>query len=438
MTSLIRDIFLNVSLSITIITLWKFFSQKNINSDLYQKSSMALAGIMSILLCLLFPLDFYGKFEFHFLHIPIGVIGLYGGAAVSSIMFMVAFPLVFLFADRLDLAIILLVCQTVVNIIMSKYFLKWKTNMKIVIGTLLTTIISVILLATLIVQNPGDISIVNFALGILCLQIISVAFYFYLIETFKITQVSRESFIKAEKMQGLYHLAAAFGHEIRQPLTISKGMLQLLTEGKWPADKQQEFLLASIAEINRAEKIIKNYQIFAEPYPSKSERFDLVNEIQQVISLIEPITDMTNIQIQSNLSSAWINGDKAKVEQCLIHICTNAMEAMKSGGRLTICSKNINGKSVIEISDTGIGMTKKQIARLGEPFFSLTSQKGTGLGMMVVFRTVESMGGKLEIDSEVGKGTNVKIIFTGNESDQGLDSIINPIQKAGKDYSILE
>jgi two-component system sporulation sensor kinase B len=164
----------------------------------------------------------------------------------------------------------------------------------------------------------------------------------------------------------------------------------------------------------------------------------LVNEIQQVISLIEPITDMTNIQIQSNLSSAWINGDKAKVEQCLIHICTNAMEAMESGGRLTIRSKNINGKSVIEISDTGTGMTKKQIARLGEPFFSLTSQKGTGLGMMVVFRTVESMGGKLEIDSEVGKGTNVKIIFTGNDSDQGLDSIINPIHKAGKDYSILE
>ncbi|MDX1805823.1 MAG: ATP-binding protein [Paenisporosarcina sp.] len=412
MTSLIRDIFLNVSLSITIITLWKFFSQKNINSDLYQKSSMALAGIISILLCLVFPLDFYGKFDFHFLHIPIGIIGLYGGAAVSSIMLIVAFPLVFLFADRLELAIILLVVQTVVNIIMSNYFLKWKTNMKIVIGTLLTTIISVILLATLIVQNPGNNSIVNFALGILCLQIISVAFYFYLIETFKVTQVSRESLIKAEKMQGLYHLAAAFGHEIRQPLTISKGMLQLLTEGKWPADKQQEFLLASIAEINRDEKIIKNYQIFAEPYPSKSERFDLVNEIQQVISLIEPITDMNNIQIQSNLSSAWINGDKAKVEQCLIHICTNAMEAMESGGCLTIRSKNINGKSVIEISDTGIGMTKKQITRLGEPFFSLTDQKGTGLGMMVVFRIVESMGGKLEIDSEVGKGTNVKIIFT--------------------------
>ena len=419
MTSLIRDVFLNVTLSITIITLWKFFSQKNINSDLYQKSSMALAGIISILLCLVFPVDFYGKFEFHFLHIPIGVIGLYGGAVVSSIMFMVAFPLVFLFPDGLELAIILLVCQTAVNIIMSKYFLKWKTNMKIVIGTLLTTIISVILLATLIVQNPGDTSIVNFVLGILCLQIVSVAFYFYLIETFKITQVSRESFIKAEKMKGLYHLAAAFGHEIRQPLTISKGMLQLLTEDKWPADKQQEFLLASIAEINRAEKIIKNYQIFAEPFPSKSERFDLVNEIQQVIDLIEPIANITNIQIHSNLSPAYINGDKAKVEQCLIRICTNAMEAMESmefGGRLTIRSKNINGKSVIEIADTGIGMTKKQIARLGEPFFSLTDQKGTGLGMMVVFRTVESMGGKLEINSEVGKGTNVKIIFDENKS----------------------
>jgi two-component system sporulation sensor kinase B len=417
MTSLIRDIFLNVTLSITIITFWKFFSQKNMDSNLYQKSSLTVAAIISILLCLLFPIDFYSRFDFNFLHIPIGIIGLYGGIAVSSIMFTVAFPLIFLFGgDRLELVIILLVSQTAINVILSKYFIKWKTNMKIIIGTLLTTIITSILIATLVVQNLGDSSILNFGMGILFLQIICVAFYFYLIETFKLTQVSKESLLKAQKMEGLYHLAAAFGHEIRQPITICKGMLQLLTGDKWPADKQQEFLLASIAEINRAEKIIKNYQIFAEPYPSKSERFDLVNEIQQVISLIEPITDMTNIQIQSNLSSAWINGDKAKVEQCLIHICTNAMEAMESGGRLTIRTKNINGKAVIEISDTGIGMTKKQIARLGEPFFSLNDQKGTGLGMMVVFRIVESMKGKLEIKSEVGKGTNVKIIFDENES----------------------
>lgn len=427
MTSLIRDIFLNVSLSITVITLWKFFAQKNMDSNLFQKFSVAFTAILSVFLCLSFPLDFYGRFELSFLHIPIGIIGLYGGIVVSAVMFIVSFPLIFLFSeDNLDIILLLLVFQTVINIILGRYFLKWNTKMKIIIGTLLITIISFILLGTLVAQNQGNTSILKFGIGILLLQIIFVAFYFYLIETFKITQISKESLLKAQKMEGLYHLAAAFGHEVRQPLTISKGMLQLLTEDKWPADKQQEFLLASITEINNAEKIIKNYQVFAEPFPHQTERFNLVDSIQYVIELIKPIANVANINIRSTLSEAMINGDRAKIEQCLIHVCTNAIESMESGGTMTILSKNNNGKSMIEISDTGKGMTKKQISRLGEPFFSINNQKGTGLGMMVVFRIVESMKGNLEIESEVGKGTNVKIILAENDSVHGLDSITNP------------
>lgn len=427
MTSLIRDIFLNVSLSITVITLWKFFAQKNMDSNLFQKFSVAFTAILSVFLCLSFPLDFYGRFELSFLHIPIGIIGLYGGIVVSAVMFIVSFPLIFLFSeDNLDIILLLLVFQTVINIILGRYFLKWNTKMKIIIGTLLITIISFILLGTLVAQNQGNTSILKFGIGILLLQIIFVAFYFYLIETFKITQISKESLLKAQKMEGLYHLAAAFGHEVRQPLTISKGMLQLLTEDKWPADKQQEFLLASITEINNAEKIIKNYQVFAEPFPHQTERFNLVDSIQYVIELIKPIANVANINIRSTLSEAMINGDRAKIEQCLIHVCTNAIESMESGGTMTILSKNNNGKSMIEISDTGKGMTKKQISRLGEPFFSINNQKGTGLGMMVVFRIVESMKGNLEIESEVGKGTNVKIILAENDSVHGLDYITNP------------
>lgn len=427
MTSLIRDIFLNVSLSITVIMLWKFFFQKNMDSNLFQKYSVAFTAILSVLLCLTFPIDFNGEFELSFLHIPIGIIGLYGGITIGFIMLMVSLPIFFVGSeDQLELFVILLVTQTVINFILSKYFIKWKTKMKIIVGTLIVTMIYFILLANIIVEHPGDTSILTFAIGILLLQIIFVAFYFYLIETFKITQISRESFLKSQKMEGLYHLAAAFGHEVRQPLTISKGMLQLLTEDKWPEDKQQEFLLASIAEINNAEKIIKNYQVFAEPFPNKTERFDLVDSIKHVIELIKPIANVTNINISSTLSEALINGDKAKIEQCLIHVCTNAMESMESGGTMTILSKSSDGKSMIEITDTGKGMTKRQISRLGEPFFSLNDQKGTGLGMMVVFRIVEGMKGKLEIESEVGKGTNVKIIFTENDSVYGLDSIMTP------------
>lgn len=412
MTSLIRDVFLNVTLSITMITLWKFYSRKYVGSVFYQKLILTLTALVSIILVFSFPIDLLGRFELNFLHIPIGIIGLYGGIAMSLIMFIGALPFLFLFIeDGLEVAIILLIVQTVINVILSKYFIKWKAKIKIIIGTLNTSIILVIFLVNMVFQYQVNNSIINLGIGIFFIQILCIAFYFYLIENFRLMLVTRETLLKAQKMEGLYHLAASFGHEIRQPLTISKGMLQLLTEEKWANENQQKFLLSSIAEINRAEKIIKNYQIFAEPFPSKLEQFDLVDEIHLVVNLIKPIANRSSIHIQTDLSSAWVIGDKSKIEQCLLHICTNAVEAMQSGGNLTIYSKNIKGKSIIDISDTGIGMTREQISRLGEPFFSLNDQKGTGLGMMVVFRIIEGMKGKLEIKSEVGKGTNVRIIF---------------------------
>ena len=359
MTNLIRDLFLNVTLSITMITLWKFFTRKNIDSVFNKKLILGFTAIVAIILCFSFTIDFLGRLEFNFLYIPIGIIGLYGGFVISSIMFVGALPFIFLFTDEgMELAIILLVGQTVINGFLSKYFIKWTTNMKIITGTFITSVISAILVINPVVQNKGDIIFLYFGLGIFLLQLLCVAFYIYLIENFRISLVFKETLLKAQKMEGLYHLAAAFGHEIRQPMTISKGMLQLLAENNWTADKQQEFLLVSLAELNRAEKIIQNYQVFAEPFPSKTEPFDLVNEIQHVINLIEPIAHKSKIHIHSYLSSAWINGDKTKIEQCLTHIFTNSIEAMGTGGHLTIRSKNINGKSVVEISDSGKGMTK--------------------------------------------------------------------------------
>src|SRR5690606_15181647 len=92
--------------------------------------------------------------------------------------------------------------------------------------------------------------------------------------------------------------------------------------------------------------------------------------------------------------------------QCFVNLMKNAIEAMPNGGILSVYSTVVNGKSVvIRIKDTGIGMDDKQLSRLGEPYFSTKDIKGTGLGMMVVYRIIESMNGFIEVESEVGKGT---------------------------------
>lgn len=397
---------------------WNFFSQKYPDSQLYQKASLVIAAIFSIVLCLSFPLGFQNRFEFNFLLIPIGIAGLFGGAIISSILLVIAAPLLFLLSEEegTGTASIVLVVQFCTNILLSPYFKRWKINKKMIIGTLLITIFSSVSIATTVIKNPSDHVILSIGLGIVFMHIVFVAFCFFLIETVQTKQVMKETLIKAEKMKGLYHLTAAFGHEIRQPITVCIGMLQLLNDDRLSKDKKSEYLFTTISEMNRAEKIIQDYQIFAEPFPNKSERLNLKSEIQKTLELFIPLANVRNIKINSYLSNAWINGDKEKLKKCLIHICTNAFEAMDSGGILTINSYSNKGKSIIEISDTGIGMTKKQISRLGEPFFSLNEQKGTGLGMMVVFRIVEGMKGEIDIQSIVGEGTKVKIVLHNGES----------------------
>nr|WP_269748564.1 ATP-binding protein [Robertmurraya korlensis] len=89
----------------------------------------------------------------------------------------------------------------------------------------------------------------------------------------------------------------------------------------------------------------------------------------------------------------------------------NSIDAMRSGGILFLFTKEDETGVHLSITDTGIGMTSEQVARLGEPFFSLKGNKGTGLGMMVVFRIVESMRGTVHVNSQPMKGTRITLSF---------------------------
>ena len=108
-------------------------------------------------------------------------------------------------------------------------------------------------------------------------------------------------------------------------------------------------------------------------------------------------------------------GDQSKFRQALINLCKNSIEAMPEGGTLTLESGLYKINPVISIKDTGVGMTKEQLERLGTPFYS-TKEKGTGLGTMVAFSIIRTMAGEIETTSELGKCTAFTIIFSKNPS----------------------
>lgn len=231
------------------------------------------------------------------------------------------------------------------------------------------------------------------------------------IETWKNHLFIRIQMIKTEKMEAVSQLAASISHEVRNPLTTVKGFLQLLKDGDLDRHKSQEFISMAIEEVDRANTIIHDYLTFAKPSIDKVEIMDVEKELTKTINVIQPLAHMNNIELTISLVPCFIKGDIQRFHQCIHNLLRNSVEAMTQGGNLTVIS-SLKGERVhIQISDTGIGMSDKQVHKLGEPYYSTKGSKGTGLGLMVSFGIIRAMKGTVHIESEVGKGTTFFLTF---------------------------
>jgi PAS domain S-box-containing protein len=220
---------------------------------------------------------------------------------------------------------------------------------------------------------------------------------------------------KTEKLSIVGQLAAGVAHEIRNPLTSLKGFLQLLKERNETPDNSP-FYDIMLSEIDRIHFISGELLFLAKPQAGKFGLFDLVTCLNHVISLFETEANLYNIQLQLDNHfpknfTAKINGDQNQVKQVLVNIIKNGIEAMPSGGPITI-GLDLEGKDHIRIKvkDQGKGIPKDRLAKLGEPFYT-TKEKGTGLGLMVSSRIVETHRGTIQFDSTTGEGTTVTLIF---------------------------
>lgn len=171
------------------------------------------------------------------------------------------------------------------------------------------------------------------------------------------------------------------------------------------------FISYSLHEINRANDIIGNYLSFAKPALEKIILIDLKQELQKAINIITPMANMNCIEIVTKIDPHYFKGDPQLLQQGLLNITKNCIEAMPSGGILFIGTKEKNNKIMIRITDNGKGMTNDQLLRLGEPYFTTKGGEGTGLGMMAAIQIIEIMNGKLEVTSRINEGTQFKIHF---------------------------
>lgn len=227
------------------------------------------------------------------------------------------------------------------------------------------------------------------------------------------TQVRLQNeLMNAEKFHLIGEMAASISHEIRNPLTSTKGFLQLLQSGTCTEQERKLYIDIAINGIEQANHVLTDYLTFAKPSIEKEQTLQLEEELLHALSLITPLANLTNVRTHyiKQSTSFFIAGEKQKLNQCLLNILKNCIEAMPKGGDLYFTLVPDHKHIQLYIKDTGVGMDQEQVKRLGSPFYS-TKEKGTGLGMMVVFSVVQAMNGKIDIISEKGTGTTFLLTF---------------------------
>ncbi|OCA83465.1 sensor histidine kinase [Bacillus sp. FJAT-27986] len=215
---------------------------------------------------------------------------------------------------------------------------------------------------------------------------------------------------QAEKMNAIGQLAASVAHEIRNPMTVVKGFLQIFQNKSKLSEEELSYIKLMVDEINRAEGIINDYLSLAKPDLGSKEYVMLSEFSAHIVDLMNGYALMvSNIHLHFELDfdlEIYINTNEVK--QVLINIMKNGIEAMKDGGELTLSIQKEGECIVFSVSDTGNGMSEEQIKRLGTAFYSL-KDKGTGIGLMVCYQVIERMKGKIEVESEKNKGTTFKV-----------------------------
>ena len=212
---------------------------------------------------------------------------------------------------------------------------------------------------------------------------------------------------RVEKMAYMGEMAAGMAHEIKNPLASLAGSIQLLRESIQYNPDHDKLMQIVLRETDRLSSLVNNFLLFAKPPSGKVETIKLDKAIKETVELLgKDATWSGKISINNEFSNGiWIEMDPEHLRQVLWNLLLNAVEATAEAGLIEI---NIyspqSGVAAIKIADSGCGMSGELMKSIFDPFFT-TKPNGTGLGLSIVHSILESYDSRLEVESEVNKGT---------------------------------
>jgi len=237
---------------------------------------------------------------------------------------------------------------------------------------------------------------------------------------------SQDQLIRAEKMTSLGQMAASMAHEINNPLggvlIYTKLLAKNVADDAFSKEEALERLSKVESEVGRCSKIVRNLLDFARQSEPAMKLVDMNQVLEQVLSMVGHQARLQNVEVVKEFTSPLpkVMADFDQLQQVFTNLMLNGIQAMPEGGTLTLRTSAENGKVRVDVEDTGCGIPKEHLNKLGTPFFTTKEKgKGVGLGVAVVYGIVERHNGKVSVQSEVGKGTTFTVYLGVHDDESG-------------------
>jgi len=234
----------------------------------------------------------------------------------------------------------------------------------------------------------------------------------------------RREVARSQRLASVGRLAAGVAHEIRNPLSSIKGFATYFKERYPDRPDDQQTADIMIQEVDRLNRVVGQLLEFARPISIKRQAISLQTLLKDSIRLIEDRAAKKNISIltrnDAGIDAVW--GDPDRINQILLNLYLNAIDSMQNGGelRVQLSSEGDSQEICIKVSDTGCGINPEHLPKVFDPYFT-TKSTGTGLGLAIAHNIVETMDGRIKVESRKKRGTTFTVTLPNSKESKNHD-----------------